>query len=324
MQRDQIILKLEQHLQGLHNVIKAYKTSENSELSQLELALFENKLITFYDEIIKIRSGENLKFESKVEIEDKTENTAVNQIDIENEPTVVSDIKAQFESLKQQFDAKDAEPTEPFIQFEIQNEAPEEQIDKEIEHLIDTATDELKTNDTPKQEPELESNIEELPKTPIQKEPENEAKTAEKIKEPVQSNESIQNTQTNAGKTKDNEAKPTSLNERLKKGQSAQTSLLDKLTSSKTKTGSTKQISGKPIRDLKKAINLNLQIRFQRELFENEKRAYRRAIDFINKCNTYSEARSYIQHELAQEFKNCKEGNPSFDEFMSLVKRRFI
>jgi len=117
--------------------------------------------------------------------------------------------------------------------------------------------------------------------------------------------------------------KRTSLNDRFNGPK--QPSLHEKLALQKdSKAQLSKQMAGKPIKDIKKAINLNLQIRFQKELFDNDNRAYKRAIDFLNKCNTYSEARSYIQHDLAKNFKNWEEENIQYQEFMGIIKRRFI
>ncbi|MBI3141807.1 MAG: hypothetical protein HYZ16_03150 [Bacteroidetes bacterium] len=106
-------------------------------------------------------------------------------------------------------------------------------------------------------------------------------------------------------------AKQPSLHERLTKTQDAQQQI-------------NRQMAGKPIKDLTKAISINEQIVLIRELFDNDKRAFKRAVEFINKCHTFSEARSYVHHDLAKQFKNWEENNMAYENFMGLVKRRFI
>ena len=190
---------------------------------------------------------------------------------------------------------------------------------------MDIAARELSDTDEPTAhiEPEVQEPVND--KSSRKEEPESEpkpvVKKTESVQPPAETQRLAATSKTVVKETSVEKAKPTSLNERHKQAQD-KPSLLDKLASNR-KPDLSKQMTGKPIKDLKKAINLNQQIKF-RELFENDKRAYRKAVDFINKCNTYSEARSYVEHELAAEFSNCKEGNPAYDAFMGLVKRRFI
>jgi hypothetical protein len=328
MKRDQVIAKLQQQVTALQELILQLKESKNLDFNAIELALFENKLIAFYDEILKIKSGKSIPAPSDVKLDSTpAPKSAEPKVDVDS-------IKSEFESLKEQFAKQHEVEKKPIITFEPEQEEEksEENIDAELEGLMDIAAKELIPADEPKAPP-VESNQEETDTTAeapkqqneIESKPKTDLAQEEKTAEPKQQPEQkpIEDSKPIAKETPSEEKpKPTSLNERHKQVQ-GKPSLLDKLASNR-KPDLSRQMAGKPIKDLKKAITLNEQIKYQRELFESDKRAYRKAIDFINKCNTYSEARSYVEHELAAEFSNCKEGNPTFDSFMGLVKRRFI
>lgn len=78
-----------------------------------------------------------------------------------------------------------------------------------------------------------------------------------------------------------------------------------------------------PINDLKSAINLNQKVAFIKELFGGDQKAYKKTIDFVNKCKNYSEAKFYVQSEIKAHH-NWKEDEPLGKEFMDLVYRKFL
>jgi len=267
----------------------------------------------------------------------------------------VEAIKAQFESLKTEFSddlieesSTEASPTKDEIP-EI-NEEPmpvheePEALEPEEAQALDTETDdelnkvleqaEQLVEEAPPIKWEIESEPARTEDVPLELEGKPDQKATEKVKpktvtQEVPVEETAPSTQEPEIPTaiEENideelsEEKATSLNDRF----SAQkTSLHDKLSAQREKQKIlSKQLSGKPIRDLKKAINLNMQIRFTKELFENDKRSFKRTVDFINKCNTYSEARSYAHNEVMLKYE-LSEDNKFYTEFMGLVKRRFI
>ncbi|MFY0672868.1 MAG: hypothetical protein JXQ87_05665 [Bacteroidia bacterium] len=330
MKRDHVIATLQQQVTALQELISQLKNSENLEFTSIELALFESKLISFYDDILKLKAGK-----SKPSFTDVKLDSASAGINQENETysNDVDSIKTEFENLKGQFASEQKVEKKPIITFEPEEEKSEENIDAELEDLMNIAAQELNSPKEPstssqksivteaakentnatessKEEPTTQINKTQSTRPQAEPKPQISQPKAEDKPKPV------------ATDSLEEKTKPASLNERHKQVQD-KPSLLDKLASNR-KPDLSRQMAGKPIKDLKKAISLNQQIKFQRELFENDKRAYRKAIDFINKCNTYSEARSYVEHELAAEFSNCKAGNPAYDAFMGLVKRRFI
>ena len=328
MKRDQIIDKMASNITGLHATIKRLRALENDSTPAIELALLESKLITFYDDVQVLKSLTNNQVEpesSEVENSEIEINESENQHEPKNN---VDDIKAQFESLKQQF-TETKKPSRVNIRFEpVAEEQSEEQIDAELENLMEVASEEFKSvsqesiKNDPLIDPKSAKDAEEI-KVKEEKVKQKEETKPETTPEPKVEHKKEEVSSSTINQVQQNIEKPASLNDRLREAQT-KTSLYDKLNSNKNKGGISQQMAGKPIKDLKKAINLNLQIRFQKELFDGDKRAFKRTIDFVNKCNTFSEARSYLQHEIAPQFNNWNEENIHYNELLGLVKRRFM
>jgi hypothetical protein len=74
--------------------------------------------------------------------------------------------------------------------------------------------------------------------------------------------------------------------------------------------------------DIKSAISLNLKITFIKDLFGGNERDYKRMIDFLNKCQNYSEARMYIQEEKDKRPEWDKKQD-LIDHLMELINRKF-
>jgi hypothetical protein len=75
--------------------------------------------------------------------------------------------------------------------------------------------------------------------------------------------------------------------------------------------------------DFKTAITLNLKISFIRELFHGNEKDYKKMIEFLTKCENYSEARLYMQGE--------KEKHPEWESkqdllnhLQELINRKFL
>lgn len=97
-------------------------------------------------------------------------------------------------------------------------------------------------------------------------------------------------------------------------------SVNDKLKQEKSEVANTLQDS--PIRDLKRAININDRHRFISELFRGDETMYERSIKTINGFNIFAEAEYWIQRELKVKlgWNTTAEVVKIFDQ---LVKRRF-
>ena len=75
--------------------------------------------------------------------------------------------------------------------------------------------------------------------------------------------------------------------------------------------------------DFKSAITLNLKISFIRELFHGNEKDYKKMIDFLTKCENFSEAKMYMQDE--------KEKHPEWlakqellNHLQELINRKFL
>jgi len=82
------------------------------------------------------------------------------------------------------------------------------------------------------------------------------------------------------------------------------------------------KLQDEPIRDLKKAININDRYQFISELFRGDETMYERSIKTINSFNIYQEANYWIQREMIYKL-GWDDNNPVVKHFNQLVKRRF-
>ena len=97
-----------------------------------------------------------------------------------------------------------------------------------------------------------------------------------------------------------------SLNEKLKQG---------KIELSET-------LGETPIKDLKKAININDRYVFIKELFRGDENMYERSIKTINGFSIFAEAEYWIRRELKLKL-GWNDKNELVKHFEKLVKRRF-
>ena len=77
-----------------------------------------------------------------------------------------------------------------------------------------------------------------------------------------------------------------------------------------------------PIRDLKKAININDRFLYINELFRGDEVMYERSIKTINSFAIYPEAEYWIKRELKLKL-GWNDKAPIVQQFDQLVKRRF-
>lgn len=97
-------------------------------------------------------------------------------------------------------------------------------------------------------------------------------------------------------------------------------SLNDKLKEYKVEIGH--KLTEHPIKDLKKAININDRYVFINELFRGDEVMYERSLKTINSFRIYAEAEYWIERELKVKL-GWLEHNEATKQFYQLVKRRF-
>lgn len=310
MDRYQILAKLQRTAQLLQQSVQRIQTLPNGESPSLELALVEKQLVSIYEDI------QLFKMEGRMPAQPPTSVPQVVDSTDEKSPTSVEPLVSVPSPVAKQ------ETEAPFLE----EEQLDEKTDAELDHLMNIAEEEHARIAPPTaiDHVEVKQDVPE-PGQPTQK------VVAEASRETVQTEQKIETPTTAAEPTVhvpeptsvDEEKKPTSINQRHSTDQSA-TSLHQKLASRRDPNKQVSaQFKGKPIKDLKKAINLNLQIRFTKELFEGDKRAFKRTVDFLNKCNTFSEARSYLQVEGVNKYE-WDEASRHYQDLLGIVKRKFI
>jgi hypothetical protein len=97
-------------------------------------------------------------------------------------------------------------------------------------------------------------------------------------------------------------------------------SLNDKLKEHRVEIGH--KLTEHPIRDLKKAININDRYVFINELFRGDEVMYERSLKTINSFKIYAEAEYWIERELKVKL-GWLENNEAVRHFYQLIKRRF-
>lgn len=276
-------------VKDLANAAARVNTSDRSTVHSIELALMEQLTIDIYREVQRLKQAP-----ASMERPEAPAPVATPHAQVVSD---VGELRAQFARLRTEFQeleaaspiAREPVPTPPVPEPEAHKGK------KEVEPMVAL--------------PVMDSSPDDQAEALARDAGANQATAPSTPPEPVQTTDNHE--KTGSVHEKLHVAKQPSLHERLTKSKDAQQQI-------------NRQMAGKPIKDLTKAISINEQIVLVRELFDNDKRAFKRAVEFINKCHTFSEARSYVHHDLAKQFKNWEENNPAYESFIGLVKRRFI
>jgi len=325
MNKSEVILQIEELAQALHQCIGRLKNASDKDVPAIEIGLLEHKVVAFYDRIQSYKYG----------LEEKKDTDEPND--------VIEEIRTQFETIKNQFTETSEQLTATPEVEEVSTDAEtdlaevDEATNDEIEEVMAEA-EQMINEDPPapikwevSSAPEMEVVDSKASTTESNSENHHSETEADSPQEELTTETMVEESQIVEAESAEvpleevvdaaSDEKPASLNERFS---NQQKSLHERLSEQKEKQKVlSKQFSGKPIKDLKKAINLNMQIRFTKELFDNDKRAFKRTVDFINKCNTFSEARSYAQSEVLHKYEIAQD-NKHYQELLGLVKRRFV
>ena len=100
-----------------------------------------------------------------------------------------------------------------------------------------------------------------------------------------------------------------------------QESLNDRLKQVRTELSQT--LSSAPIKDLRKAINVNERFLFINELFRGDEAMYERSVKTIQNFTIYAEAEFWIRRELKVKI-GWLDSDPVVKQFDELVRRRFL
>lgn len=97
-------------------------------------------------------------------------------------------------------------------------------------------------------------------------------------------------------------------------------SLNDQLKTPATELAET--LSYAPVPDLRKAIGINDRFLFITELFAHNHQEYEQAIETLNSCTSWDEARQWITHHLQTRYA-WNSDHPAVQAFYEVVKKRF-
>lgn len=310
MNKDDLIQKLDQLIKDCHASVKRM-SDEDEGIPAIELGLLESKLIHLYDQVQVAKAGlsqsapaadasstrkTSISFEPEESVEEQSPTVIEEKADAE-----IEEILSQVESLKEE------------IEKEPENVETEAQVVEPEPEVVEP---------TPEPKPEPEVVVPKKKPKPKAVEPELPMVKAE---EPVESSSPAVEPKTQVEpevEKSPNDDKPSqSINEKVGKPESM--SLHEKLAARKEKQKEVSQrFSGRPITDIKKAIGLNQQVIYTKELFDNDKRAFRKAIDFVNRCKNFSEAKSYLQFEVMPKY-TWTEENELYNDLLATIKRKF-
>lgn len=297
MEKQQLLDKLESLIGDCHQSIQRLRSVEDEEIPAIEIGLLEQKLITLYDQVQHLK-GKNSAASRPVPR--REEESTPEEIDSHTDDEI-TEILEDVEKLRFEL--------EPDVEEEQSSDQEEEEFDSKEEKIVS------KENEPSSKTPEeLNRESKETEEASISKE-----ETGEKEEEV--SEKTAESSQKEEAPKIEKQEKRSSVNERYGR---KEPSLHEKLAQSrKNQEKLSKQLSGKPVKDLKKAISVNLQHSLIKELFKNDRKAYKKAIDFVNKAKTYSEAKSYMEVEVMPQF-DFKEDHKAYRQLLNLVKRKFI
>lgn len=329
MDRSQILIKLEGLNKSLQNSLQNIQNLLPQESDSLEIAVIEKRLVSFYEDLQAhkmaapsrsfIAVKDQTPTKSTVAVEDDQPLKSIDPVPVKPEPTAVvpMEVPEEMESESWIDEKTDVELNELMDVAEKEFSALETQVSEEEQAIVSSPDVPPQVQEAPAPNPP-EPAIEPVASKALEPSAENQKQNV-----PVQIEEPTPIAKETPNPEPEIEKKATSINQRHSTD-SAPTSLHEKLASRRDPSNQVSaQFKGKPIKDLKKAINLNLQIRFTRELFEGDKRAFKRSIDFLNKCNTFSEARSYLQVEGVNKYEWDENGR-HYQDLLGIVKRKFI
>lgn len=328
MDRSQILIKLEGLNKSLQNSLQNIQDLLPQESDSLEIAVIEKRLVSFYEGLQAYKMAapsrsfiavtDQRSTKSTAPVEDDQPLKVIDPVPVKPEPTAVvpMEVPEEMESESWIDQKTDVELNELMDVAEKEFSALETQVSEEEHAKVPTSVP-PQVREAPMPNP-LEPDMEPVASKAPEPNAENPKQDVQvQGEEPTPVATEIPNPEPEV------EKKTTSINQRHS-SDSTPTSLHEKLASRRDLSNQVSaQFKGKPIKDLKKAINLNLQIRFTRELFEGDKRAFKRSIDFLNKCNTFSEARSYLQVEGVNKYEWDENGR-HYQDLLGIVKRKFI
>lgn len=287
MKSKQLFENIINDLKSTLNLIESFNNLSN--VSEIDIDLAMQKTRNIYDNIIKLKSNNdvsNEKFEEKIIVSQEKETTDFKEI--KEEPVINDSKDLNIDNIDKP--NKINNQTELFFESQENNESDNEILDF-VEEEIEIENSNQETNDN------KINSLDEL------NEFEEENTKKEDIKEDVI--EEIDEVKELISETeKDIDTKIT-INE-----------LIARVDKSK---GVGEKFTEAPIANIKAAISLNDKIWYINNLFDGKTEDYNKTIDTLNNFNNIDQALEFINNKF--NFDNEKE---SLTSFLKLIYRRFI
>ncbi len=303
-------------------------------IPSIELDLMNREILTLYDTLQKVKAlnvhSVSTHSEDRVPVTKKREDeTSSSREAVEREASAVtSNLRKKAEKTAPQA----AEEEEP-----VRTEKTKEAEDSEAIQKIEQEPVSESTENPPPPEPSDEP----LPKSADNPSPSEPVKSPELLPSEQQAKAENKQKAENAAITPENTAssdsetsadeaedihEPEKVEEKPKQASEKQPpkSLNDRFYDEKKISNELgEKFKNKPISNLKSAISLNQKMLFIRHLFKGDEKRYKKAIEFMNKCGNYAEAKFFLEDEMKSRY-DWDDKDKVYMELVNLVYRRFL
>lgn len=289
MKSKQLFENIINDLKSTLNLIESFNNLSN--VSEIDIDLAMQKTRNIYDNIIKLKSNNdvsNEKFEEKIIVSQEKETTDFKEI--KEEPVINDSKDLNIDNIDKP--NKINNQTELFFESQENDESDNEILDfveEEVEEKIENSNQETNDNKINSLDELNEFEEENIEKENIK---EDVIEEIDEVKELISETE------------KDIDTKIT-INE-----------LIARVDKSK---GVGEKFTEAPIANIKAAISLNDKIWYINNLFDGKTEDYNKTIDTLNNFNNIDQALEFINNKF--NFDNEKE---SLTSFLKLIYRRFI
>lgn len=289
MKSKQLFENIINDLKSTLNLIESFNNLSN--VSEIDIDLAMQKTRSIYDNIIKLKSNNdvsNEKFEEKIIVSQEKETTDFKEI--KEEPVINDSKDLNVDNIDEP--NKINNQTELFFESQENDESDNEILDfveEEVEEKIENSNQETNDNKINSLDELNEFEEENIEKENIK---EDVIEEIDEVKELISETE------------KDIDTKIT-INE-----------LIARVDKSK---GVGEKLTEAPIANIKAAISLNDKIWYINNLFDGKTEDYNKTIDTLNDFNNIEQALEFINNKF-----NFDEEKESLTSFLKLIYRRFI
>ncbi|MBN2766248.1 MAG: hypothetical protein JXR27_07735 [Paludibacteraceae bacterium] len=290
MNRKLIVTLLNKNIEELSMITESFMELEQYPAAILHIAKRKTEDIQLLiDQLTDIRVPEST-YETKISVADTVQETPTKKI-IEPEKTIDKKEDTAKTEIPQTIVIENAQLTSTKFISEKTDEQSENNADIISANSVET---EIMSKKTQKSETPVEETVVQQSKTSV---------------------ETLKKTETNSTKINSDEARITTLADKI----GSTTVSRNESHSKNTDNSLSATIANKKIDDIKTAISIGDRFRFQRELFRGNGEDMNKTLNYINQLATFDEVRSFLQSKYSWD-----EENENVENFYQIVKRKFI